>query len=263
MKIIVCIKQVPDTNEVKIDPKTNTLIREGVPSIINPDDKAAIEEALKIKDKQGAEVTVLTMGPPQAEYALREGLAMGADKGILLSSRSFAGSDTWATSLALSGGIKKIGNYDLIFCGRQAIDGDTAQVGPEIAEHLDLPQITYVSKIRSINKEKAVVERALEDGYEVIEVTLPAVFTIIKESNNPRYPNIGRIIDVFDNMSIDVWDEIMIKLESEKLGLKGSPTQVLRTFTPPIKAPGKMIEGNTDKEKVLNLLNNLYNNIVK
>ena len=191
MKIIVLMKQVPNTNEVKIDPKTGTLIREGVPSIINPDDKNALEEALKIKEEKGGSVTVLTMGPPQADFALREALAMGADEAILLTDRVFAGADTWATSLALAKAIQKIGEYDLIFAGRQAIDGDTAQVGPEIAEHLGLPQVTYVRKVVSLEGNKVVVERALEDGYEVIECQLPAVLTAIKELNVPRYPSVN------------------------------------------------------------------------
>ena len=169
MNIIVCIKQVPDTNEVKIDPVKGTLIREGVPSIINPDDKNALEEALRIKDeKENVKVTVLSMGPPQAEVALVEAIAMGADEGILLSDRAFAGSDTWATSTALAAGIKHIGNYDIIFCGRQAIDGDTAQVGPQIAEHLGIPQVTYVEEL-NIEEGNIRVRRALEDGYFIIE----------------------------------------------------------------------------------------------
>lgn len=242
MKIIVCLKQVPNTNEVKIDPKTGTLIREGVPSIINPDDKNALEEALQIKEKMGGTVTVISMGPPQADFALREALAMGADEAILLSDRAFAGADTWATSLTLAEAIKKIGTYNLIFCGRQAIDGDTAQVGPEIAEHLDLPQVTYVKKIVSIDNKKAVVERALEDGYEVIEVALPAVLTAVKELNIPRYPSVAGIVDAF-NKEVLVWGIDKLGINPEKVGLKGSPTQVKRTFTPPQKGAGKMLSG--------------------
>jgi len=197
MNIVVCLKQVPDTNEVKIDPKTGTLIREGVPSIINPDDKNALEEALNLKDAVGAKVTVISMGPPQAEKALREALAMGADEAILISDRAFAGADTLATSRALAGALKKL-DYDIVFAGRQAIDGDTAQVGPEIAEHLDLPQITYVEKIE-VNGEELKVRRALEDGYETIKVKMPVLLTAIKELNHPRYMNIENIFGVFDN----------------------------------------------------------------
>lgn len=253
MKIIVCLKQVPNTNEVKIDPKTGTLIREGVPSIINPDDKNALEEALKLKEKMGGTVTVISMGPPQADFALREALAMGADEAILLSDRAFAGADTWATSLTLAEAIKKLDRYDLIFCGRQAIDGDTAQVGPEIAEHLDLPQVTYVKKIVSIDNKKALVERALEDGYEIIEVTLPAVFTAVKELNVPRYPSVSGIVDAFNIKQVQVWGIDRLGIEPEKVGLKGSPTQVKRTFSPPQKGSGKMLSG-TVKEAVQTLV---------
>lgn len=257
MKIIVCMKQVPNTNEVKIDPKTGTLIREGVPSIINPDDKNALEEALKIKEESGGTVTVLSMGPPQADYALREALAMGADEAILLSDRAFAGADTWATSLTLAQAIKKIGKYDLVFCGRQAIDGDTAQVGPEIAEHLDLPQVTYVKKIISINNKKAVVERALEDGHELIEVALPAVLTAVKELNEPRYPSVAGIVSAFDEEQIVVWGADKLDIEGDRIGLAGSPTQVKKTFSPPQKAAGRVLTGNI-KEAVHTLVKELH-----
>lgn len=255
MKIIVCIKQVPNTNEVKLDPKTGTLIREGVPSIINPDDKNALEAALVLKEQQGAEITVLSMGPPQADIAIREALAMGADKGILLSDRAFAGADTWATSYALATAIRKIGEFDLIFCGRQAIDGDTAQVGPEIAEILNLPQVTYVRKIVSIDRDKVVVERAMEDGYEVIEAKLPVILTAVKELNQPRYPSAPGIVNAFET-SIPVWSAADIGASPEKLGLNGSPTQVKRTFTPPVKGAGKMLTG-TAQEAVRSLVQEL------
>lgn len=253
MRIVVCVKQVPDTTDVKLDPKTNTLIRTGLPSIINPDDRAAIEEALKIKDQQGAEVIVLTMGPPQAESALREALAMGADRAILLTSRFFGGADTWATSLTIAKAIEqKLGEIDLIFCGRQAIDGDTAQVGPEIAEHLDIPQVTYVKKICSI-AEDILVERALEDGFELISASKPAVLTFVKEANTPRFPTMGGIIDAFEDHEVEVWTEADIDVEREQLGLKGSPTKVKKSFPPPKKDPGQMIDGTTAKEKAKKL----------
>ena len=255
MRIIVCIKQVPNTNEVKIDPKTGTLIREGVPSIINPEDKNALEAALVLKEQQGAEVIVLSMGPRQADFAVREALAMGADKGILLSDRAFAGADTWATAYALSAAIKKIGGYDLILCGRQAIDGDTAQVGPEVAEMLDLPQVTYVRKIVLIDKNKVVVERALEDGYEVIEAELPALLTAVKELNEPRYPKARGIVSAFET-TVPVWSAADIDASPDKLGLKGSPTQVRRTFTPPVKGAGQMLTG-TLPEAVHSLIREL------
>ena len=195
MNIVVCLKQVPDTTEVKIDPKTGTLIREGVPSIINPDDKNALEEALVIKENEGAKVTVISMGPPQAESALREALAMGADEAILITDRAFAGADTLATSNALAGALRKL-DYDIVLAGRQAIDGDTAQVGPEIAEHLGIPQVTYVEKV-NVELDSLKVQRAWEDGYEVLEVKTPVLLTAIKELNHPRYMHMSNIFETF------------------------------------------------------------------
>jgi electron transfer flavoprotein beta subunit len=256
MQIIVCVKQVPNTNEVKFDSKTGNLIRDGVASIINPDDRNALEEALKLKELAGGTVTVISMGPPQAEYALREALAMGADEAILLSDRAFAGADTWATSFTLAQAIKKIGRYDLIFCGRQAIDGDTAQVGPELAEHLDLPQVTYVRKIISLDSKKAVVKRALEDGYEVIEVTLPAVLTAVKELNIPRYPTTCGIINAFNVKTVTIWGIDQLDITGEHVGLNASPTKVKRTFTPAVKGDVKILTGSI-KETVQTLLNEL------
>ncbi|SDJ94102.1 electron transfer flavoprotein subunit beta/FixA family protein [Natronincola ferrireducens] len=256
MKIIVCAKQVPDTTEVRIDPVKGTLIRDGVPSILNPDDKNALEEALKIKEKQpDATVTILSMGPPQAEDALREALAMGADRAILLSDREFAGADTWATSATLAAAIKKIGDYDLIFCGRQAIDGDTAQVGPQIAERLDLPQVTYVEKL-TIHRDKLEVHRALEDGYEIIEMKLPALLTAVKELNEPRYPSIEGIFDAYGEKQVEVWRAKDLQVDPNHIGLKGSPTQVKKSFTPEAKGKGEMLKGN-GKDVVIQLLMNL------
>lgn len=256
MQIIVCLKQVPNTNEVKFDTKTGTLIRDGIASIINPDDKNALEEAIRLKELKGGTVTVISMGPPQAEYALREALAMGADEAILLSDWAFAGADTWATSLTLAHAIKKIGRYDLIFCGRQAIDGDTAQVGPELAEHLDLPQVTYVKKIIYIDNNKAVVERALEDGYEVIEVTLPAVLTAVKELNIPRYPTTSGIVAAFNVKKVSVWGIAQLESAVGLVGLNASPTQVKKTFSPAVKGDGKVLTGSV-KETVQTLLKEL------
>lgn len=239
MNIIVCIKQVPDTNEVKIDPATGTLMREGVPSIINPDDKNALEEALRLKDEMGAHVTVLSMGPPQAENALREALSMGADEAVLLTDRAFAGADTWATSLALAKAVEKIG-YDFIFAGRQAIDGDTAQVGPEMAEHLNIPQVTYVERVEVEGKELKV-RRALEDGYEKIRVKMPCILTAIKELNVPRYMNIH---DIFACYGKEVRRMTADDLGVDKslLGLSGSPTKVRESFTKGPKTPGEKID---------------------
>lgn len=254
MKIIVCIKQVPDTNEVRIDPVKGTLIREGVPSIINPDDRNALEEALKIKDqREDVEVVVLSMGPPQAEVALVEAIAMGADEAILLSDRAFAGSDTWATSTALAAGIKAIGDYDIIFCGRQAIDGDTAQVGPQIAEHLGIPQITYVKKL-DLEGKKVRAKRALEDGYFVVETEMPVLITAIKELNEPRYPSIKGIYEGFKGDKIKVLSAEDIDVDENNIGLDGSPTQVNKSFTPPGRGGESEIIQGSPKEQARQLI---------
>ena len=251
MKIVVCIKQVPDTAEVKLDPKTGTLIRDGVPSIINHDDKAGLETALQIREQVGGTVTVVCMGPPQADVALREALAMGADEAILLSDRAFGGSDTWATSYIIAEAIKIVGDYDIIFCGRQAIDGDTAQVGPQIAEKLGIPQITYVQDFK-IEGNKVICQRQLEDGYQIIETEMPCLLTAIKDLNEPRYPSVGGIFDAYEK-EIKVWGLNEVPIDTTKAGLKGSPTNVFRTFTPEPKGAGMMLEG-ADKETVKDLI---------
>ena len=235
MNIIVCIKQVPDTTEVKINPDTGTLIREGVPSIINPFDTYAIEEGLRLKEQFGGHVTILSMGPPQAMEALKEAIAMGADEAILLSDRDFAGSDTWATAYTLSQAIRKCGDFDIILCGKQAIDGDTGQVGPGIARHLNISQLTYVFKIRHIDPEtrSLAVERLLEEGREVVETSLPALLTVVKDINQPRYPSFMGIRRA-TRMDIPVWTAADLPdADSSKFGLNGSPTQVVRIFGPP------------------------------
>jgi electron transfer flavoprotein beta subunit len=244
MKIVVCLKQVPDTTAVKIDPKTGTLIREGVPSIINPEDKHALEEALNLKDQYGAEVTVISMGPPQAKSALREALSMGADEAILITDRAFAGSDTLATSEALAGVLRKL-DYDIVFAGRQAIDGDTAQVGPEIAEHLNIPQVTYVQEVK-IDGEVLTINRALEDGYEIIEVKAPVLLTAIKELNKPRYMNV-RDIFASANKEIKLWSANDIDVDKAKLGLAGSPTKVKKSMTKEVKGQGEIINKPVDQ----------------
>ncbi|MCQ4636997.1 electron transfer flavoprotein subunit beta [Anaerovorax odorimutans] len=253
MKIIVCVKQVPNTNEIKINPETGTLIRDGVESILNHDDANALEEALKIKDRDPkTEVIVLTMGPPQAREMLEECIAMGADEAVLLSDRALGGSDTWATSNALAAGIRKIGNYDLIFAGRQAIDGDTAQVGPQIAEKLGIPQITYVREFQMEGK-RITVQRALEDGYQVLKTTMPCVLTCIKELNTPRYMSIRGILKGAA-AEIKVWSAEDIGVNEELVGLKASPTNVYRSFTPKPKGKGVSVKGDTAKELAGNLL---------
>ena len=261
MRIIVCAKQVPDTSEVKIDPKTNRIIRDGVPSILNPDDANALEEALLLKDSQpDTEVIVVSMGPPQAKDMLIECLAMGADKCYLLSDRAVGGSDTWATSNAVTSLIEKVveecGPFDMIFAGRQAIDGDTAQVGPQIAEKMHLPQVTYVQKFEISDDKKVVtVQRQLEDGYEIIEVPTPCMLTCIKELNNPRYMTVSGIVKACKpDAPIYVKSAKDVECDLTKVGLEASPTVVFRSFTPAPKAPGQMIKGEDERELSKNLL---------
>lgn len=229
MRVIACIKQVPDTREVKIDPKTGTLIREGIPSIINPADKNALEEALRIKEKHGGEVIVITMGPPQAEDALREALALGVDRVILVGDRAFAGSDTCATSYTLGRAIQKLGSFDVILCGWEAIDGNTAQVGPQLAELLGLPQATYAQKI-DIDGGRAKVQRLLEDGYEVVETQLPLLVTVVKEINEPRHAPFDMILDAYREKNVEFWSVKDIGgEEDEAYGLRGSPTRIRKS----------------------------------
>lgn len=254
MKVIVCIKQVPDTAEVKINPETGTLIREGIPSIINPFDMHAIEAGLQIKEKIGGSVTVLTMGPPQAETALKDAIAMGADEGVLLSDRAFAGSDTWATSFALSKAIEKLG-ADIIICGKQAIDGDTAQVGPETAEFLNIPHISYVKKVENISESSLTVHRMMDDGYDIVESSLPVLITVVKELNNPRLPSLkGKM--AAKKAVIKKMGQAEIMADEKDLGLKGSPTQVKNIFTPEARSERHMLEGSIE-EQVDQLLNEL------
>ncbi|MBN2191022.1 MAG: electron transfer flavoprotein subunit beta/FixA family protein [Candidatus Aureabacteria bacterium] len=259
MNIVVCIKQVPDTTEVKIDPKTNTLIREGVASIINPFDLYAIEEGVRLKEKFGGKVTVISMGPKQVENALREAISLGADEAVLMSDRAFAGSDTLATSLALSEGIKKTG-FDVIICGKQAIDGDTAQVGPGIAAHLDIPQITYVKKIESISGGKILAERMVEEGYEVVESALPVLITVVKEINEPRLPSLKGKMKA-KKAEIRTITSEDLGIDKSKVGLDGSPTWVMKIFTPPRKEGGKIFEGSAD-EVVAKLISELQDNLI-
>ena len=240
MRIIVCVKQVPEITEVKIDPVTHTLVREGVPSILNPFDEFAVEEALRIREKHGGEVTVLTMGPPQAKEALVKCLAMGADRAVLLTDRAFAGADTWATAYTLSLAIKRL-EYDMILCGKQAIDGDTAQVGPELAENLGIPQITFVKKVEVDEKtKKVVVHRETEDGYEVIECRLPALLTAIKGLNEPRLPSLMGIMSA-SKKEIKTVTAADLAVKVEELGLKGSFTEVVEVFAPEPRKKGAVV----------------------
>lgn len=252
MNIVVCIKQVPDTTEVKLDPVKGTLIREGVPSIINPDDKAGIEAALCIKERVGGTVTLVTMGPPQADVALREGLAMGADKGILLSDRAFGGADTWATSSTIAAALKKL-DYDLIITGRQAIDGDTAQVGPQIAEHLGLPQVSYAEEIEPF-EDKLIVKRQFEDRYHLLEVKTPCLITALSELNTPRYMSVQGIFDAYREKEVITWTlaDLEDTIDQSNIGLKGSPTRVKKSFTKALKPAG--IVHNVDADEAVDLI---------
>lgn len=238
MNIVVSIKQVPDTNEVKLDQATGTLIREGVPSIINPDDKAGLEAALRLKDQVGAHVTVLTMGPPQAAIALREALAMGADEAILVTDRAFGGADTWATSSTLASALSKL-DYDLIITGRQAIDGDTAQVGPQIAEHLGLPNVSYAEELW-VEGDTLKVKRQYEDRYHIIRVKTPCLITALAEMNEPRYMTPGGIFDAFQK-EITEWHRADLDVDDSNIGLKGSPTRVKKSFTKAVKGQGTVV----------------------
>lgn len=246
MKIIVCIKQVPDTTEIKIDPVTGTLIREGVPSIMNPDDKGGLELALRLKDEFGAHITVITMGPPQAEAILREAYAMGADRIILLTDRKFAGADTLATSHALSGALRTL-EYDLIIAGRQAIDGDTAQVGPQIAEHLDLPQVSYVEEVQYKAGDPFLrVRKQTEEGYQILRVVLPCMLTVLASANKARYMRVRGIVEAYGR-EMEIWSADKIDVEESKLGLKGSPTWVNKAFTRGVKPAGTVHEVTPDE----------------
>lgn len=243
MNIVVCIKQVPDTTEVKINPETNTLIREGIASIINPFDMYAIEEGLRLKEHHGGTVTVITMGPPQAEAVLREAISLGVDHAVLVSDRAFAGSDTWATSYTLAEAIQSIGPYDLIFCGKQAIDGDTAQVGPGIATHLDIPQATFVQKISEVTDTHMIVERMMEEGYDILEISLPCLCTVVKGINEPRLPSLRGKMNA-KKAEIKKITNAELTLDTNDLGLDGSPTVVNRIFTPPVREGGKIFDGD-------------------
>lgn len=250
MDIIICIKQVPDTTDVKINPQTNTLVREGVRSIINPFDLYAIEEGVRLREHHGGKVTVITMGPPQAMEALREAVAMGADEAVLISDRAFAGSDTLATSYTLSQAIKKIGRFDLIICGKQALDGDTAQVGPGIAAHLLLPQVTFVRKIVEVKKHLLSVERMTEEGYDTAQAPLPCLLTVVKEINTPRYaPLVGKVRA--RRMNIKTLSTKDIGADESRVGLDGSPTWVQRIFPPPVKKGGTPLPGTEENIEII------------
>lgn len=247
MQILVCIKQVPETTEVTIDPESHTLMREGIPAIVNPLDTYALEEGLRLREKHEGKVTSLSMGPPQAEQALREAIAMGVDEGILVSDRAIAGSDTLATSRIVGKAAEKHGPYDLIICGKQAIDGDTAQVGPELAEVLGIPFVAYVRKIEEVKEGSLRVERLMEDGYEVVESPLPALITVVKEINEPRLPSLRGMLRA-KKAEIVREDAASLGIEAGRVGREGSPTLVIRTFSPVARSQGQLLEGSPEEQ---------------
>lgn len=265
MNILVCIKQVPDTTEIKIDPVKKTLIRDGVPSIVNPFDAYALELAARIKDKDPeAKVTLLSMGPPQAEAALKECLAVGGDKAYLCSGREFGGSDTLATSYILATAIKKVeeteGKFDIIFCGKQAIDGDTAQVGPEIAEHLDYPQVTYAVEA-TVDGDIVKVKKETEEGFELIGAKMPCVVTVTKPNFDPRYPSIkSKMAANRKEIPMIAFADLEATIDATRIGLKGSPTKVKKTFTPDVKSGGIKIHEETGVDTAKKLFAALTDN---
>jgi electron transfer flavoprotein beta subunit len=259
---VVCVKQVPDTTDVRIDPVTNTLVREGVPSILNPYDAHAAEEAVRLKERYGGQVTVVTMGPPQASDALRDCIALGADRAILVSDRAFAGSDTWATSYAVWGAVnhaaEMFGPVDLVLCGKQAIDGDTAQVGPGVARRLNWAQVSYCLRVVELDVEggKLTCERRLEKGIETLEAPLPCVLTCLEEMNEVHYATLPNLIRAI-RYAPESWSVKELGLDPNECGLKGSPTAVARVFAPPEREPGEIIEGDSPREKVSSLIEKL------
>ncbi|MCF6291168.1 MAG: electron transfer flavoprotein subunit beta/FixA family protein [Desulfobacterales bacterium] len=247
MKIVVCVKQVPDAKDVRLDPKTNTLAREGVQSIMNPYDRHALEEAVRLKEQHGGTVVALSMGPPQAAEMLRDAVACGADQAVLVSDRAFAGADTWATTYTLARAIDTIGGCDLIICGKQAIDGDTAQVGPGLAWRLDIPYVTYVRKVSGCGDGCLTVERLMDDGYDEVELPLPGLLTVIKEINEPRVPSLKGKMRA-RKMEIAMLDAAAIGADPRCIGLAGSPTQVVRVFAPELSGERTMLSGTVAEQ---------------
>ena len=255
MRIIVCVKQVPATAEIMIDPKTGTLVREGVESTVNPFDMYAIEEGVRLKERYGGIVTAISMGPRQAEAALREALAIGCNEAILLSDRSFAGADTLATAYTLARGIRNIGSYDLIICGLKTTDGDTGQVGPGLAEEMGMPHVSYVRKIVDVKEDTINLERSLDDVYEQVQAPLPCLITVTKEINEPRLPSF-KLKLMAKRASITVWDSSSLDGDPERFGLEGSPTRVVKVFHPEPRASGEVITGDprTQAERLVQRL---------
>jgi len=247
MNIIVCLKQVPGTTQVKIDSQTNTLVREGIKNIVNPFDTYALEEGIRLKERCGGKVTAISMGPSQAEEVLREAIGFGADEAILLSDVAFAGADTLATSYTLARAINQIREYDLVICGRQTIDGDTGQVGPELAEMLEIPFVAYVSKVEEIDNGHMRVQRMVEEGYEVIETPLPAVITVVKEINVPRLPSLRGLAKA-KSAVIPVWGARELGVAQDMVGLSGSATRVIKVFFPQRVHKGEMLQGSLESQ---------------
>jgi electron transfer flavoprotein beta subunit len=247
MKILVCVKQVPDAKDVRLDPKTNTLAREGVEAIMNPYDRHALEEAVAIKEQLGGNVTVITMGPPQAETVLREAIACGADEAVLVSDRAFAGADTWATAYTLAKAVETLGGFDLILCGKQAIDGDTAQVGPGLARRLRLPYAACIQKTRQVTADAIEVERMMDDGFDVLRLPLPALLTVVKDINEPRVASLKGKMKA-KKAEIQQFSANYIGADPLCLGLAGSPTKVVRVFSPEPRGDRRLFSGSVDEQ---------------
>jgi len=247
MNVVVCLKQVPGITEVKIDPQTNTLIRQGIKNIINPFDTYALEEGVRTKERCGGKVTAISMGPPQAEEALREAISLGIDEAILLSDSAFAGADTWATAYTLARAITKLEQYDIVICGRQTLDGDTGQVGPELAEMLEIPFVAYVRKIEEIADGYMRVQRMVEEGHEIIETPLPAVITVVKEINVPRLPSLRGIVKS-KSASIPVWTAQDLGADPSTVGLSGSFTRVIKVFFPQRTCQAEILQGELESQ---------------
>jgi len=247
MNVVVCLKQVPGTTEVKIDPQTNTLIRQGIENIINPLDSYALEEGVRIRERYGGKVTAISMGPPQAEEMLKEAISLGADGAVLLSDRDFAGADTWATAGTLAAGVRKLQQTDIVICGRQTLDGDTGQVGPEVAEMLGIPFVAYVSRIEEMAEGYIRVQRMVEDGHEIIESPLPAVITVVKEINTPRLPSL-RGIAMSKRTVIPTWTAGELDIEQDKIGLAGSATRVVKIFFPQRDCQAEILQGDPESQ---------------
>ncbi len=247
MNIVVCLKQVPGTTKVEVNPQTNTLIRQGIENVINPFDTYALEEGVRLKERYGGKVTAISMGPPQAEEMLREAISVGADEAVLLSDSAFAGADTLATSYTLARAIDRLEQYELIICGRQTIDGDTGQVGPELAEMLEIPFVAYVSEIEEVNNEDMRVKRMIEEGHEVIATPLPVVISVVKEINVPRLPSL-RGLSKAKSVVIPVWTSQELGVDKNMIGLSGSATRVIKVFFPQRVRHGEIFQGDLESQ---------------